>query len=116
MSGKARLAAEIEKPLLKQNWKPAFSTSLALRASKQAGPWWTPGESRILRSAFAGEEEEEEEEVKEHATPNDDLDFDNSETEPDSNRKREERVTLLVPTAETFIAHCTFITNLISIL
>lgn len=41
-------------PLVKQYWKPALSTSLALRPSKQAGPWWTPGNSRICRSAFAG--------------------------------------------------------------
>ena len=41
-------------PLVKQYWKPAPSTSLALRPSKQAGPWWTPGNSRICLSAFAG--------------------------------------------------------------
>ena len=39
---------------MKQYWKPALSTSLALRPSKQAGPWWTPGNSRICLSAFAG--------------------------------------------------------------
>jgi hypothetical protein len=39
---------------MKQNWKPAFSTSFALRASKQAGPWCTPGVSKILLNTLAG--------------------------------------------------------------
>lgn len=41
-------------PLVKQYWKPAFSTNLALKASKQAGPRKTPGDSKILLSARAG--------------------------------------------------------------
>lgn len=42
-------------PLMKHSGNPALSTSLPLRASKQAGPWWIPGDSRILRSASASE-------------------------------------------------------------
>ena len=42
---------------MKQKSKPASWTSLALRASKQAGPWWSPGESSSRRIDFTGESE-----------------------------------------------------------